>query len=523
MPTVKQLLKDLLPAGTRVVAGKTGLYGEVSWVVTLRPSPPAFDSLKGNEFVIVGTDAASGLGVTLTELITTLAERKAGAIGVLGQVTTRACQEAQSRGMPLMQLPPQTNIASVEAGITHLINEERQHLYQKEHQFSQTLMELAVAGGGAAAITEKLKELTGRIVGFIDLDLKPLFPLDQKLTRGFRNVVPPALSRLRYASSSAVTPVIGLDLTPEYGCFISPVKVGRETKGYLMLVAPEGEISEADRLAVRVGTLALAVEMSRRQAAEETEGRFEVDIVEALITGDSPTQTFGERAKKLDLDLSLPYVAMVANLMDSSPDQGTIIRKVISLLPKKPLCYFRGDDLIVLSPVASLMTIAESRQFAEKFARDLTENMGKAVTLGIGRSYPGPQGIKLSYEEAKQALTMGVRLFGAGSVTSFGDLGIYRLLFSLKSNSELRSFYQEYLGRLSEYDQKHEGELLQTLKAYLRYNTMAETARAIHVHRNTLLYRLERIREITGFDIEDGEMRLTLHLALLAGEIIRAS
>ena len=115
---------------------------------------------------------------------------------------------------------------------------------------------------------------------------------------------------------------------------------------------------------------------------------------------------------------------------------------------------------------------------------------------------------------------MGLQLFGAGSVTCFADLGIYRLLFSLKQSRELAAFYNEYLGTLADYDRKHDGELTHTLKVYLHYSGIADTARAIHVHRNTLLYRLSRIQEITGADLEDGETRLTLHLAMLAGEVL---
>jgi purine catabolism regulator len=129
--------------------------------------------------------------------------------------------------------------------------------------------------------------------------------------------------------------------------------------------------------------------------------------------------------------------------------------------------------------------------------------------------------MRTSFREAEQALSMGLQLFGPGSVTCFADLGIYRLLFSLKSNGELNDFHAEYLGNLVDYDQKHDGELLNTLKVYLHYSAISETARAIHVHRNTLLYRLTRIQEITGVDLEDGETRLTLHLAVLAGEVLK--
>ena len=144
------------------------------------------------------------------------------------------------------------------------------------------------------------------------------------------------------------------------------------------------------------------------------------------------------------------------------------------------------------------------------------------MSLGIGRLYPGVEGLRNSIPEAEHALAMGSRLFGAGSVSLFADLGIYRLLFSAKPE-ELRNFHEECLERLVEYDRQHNGELMRTLEALLQYPTLAKTAQALHIHRNTLLYRLQRIQEVADLDLEDGDTRLTLHLALRAGDILRVS
>ena len=54
MPSVTQLMKKVLPSGSRIVSGNAGLYNEVSWVIVVRPTPPGFDGLKGGEFAIVG-------------------------------------------------------------------------------------------------------------------------------------------------------------------------------------------------------------------------------------------------------------------------------------------------------------------------------------------------------------------------------------------------------------------------------------------------------------------------------------
>jgi DNA-binding PucR family transcriptional regulator len=63
---------------------------------------------------------------------------------------------------------------------------------------------------------------------------------------------------------------------------------------------------------------------------------------------------------------------------------------------------------------------------------------------------------------------------------------------------------------------------MRTLEAWLRHGTIAQTARALHAHRNTILYRLERIQDITGLDLEDGETRLNLYVAVRCSETLRA-
>jgi purine catabolism regulator len=193
-------------------------------------------------------------------------------------------------------------------------------------------------------------------------------------------------------------------------------------------------------------------------------------------------------------------------------------REVASAL-REAWCHCRGDGLVILYPVAAS---ANLRGLGREVARKLSSCLEGTVSVGVGRSYPGPAGIRHSFQESERALALGVQLFGQGSVTFFGDLGVYRLLFSLAPGGELQAFCQEYLGRLAEYDRKRGRSLMGTLEAWLRHGTIAQTARALHVHRNTILYRLERIQDITGLDLEDGETRLILYLAVRSSETLRA-
>ena len=103
----------------------------------------------------------------------------------------------------------------------------------------------------------------------------------------------------------------------------------------------------------------------------------------------------------------------------------------------------------------------------------------------------------------------------SGDVTSFEELGVYRLLYQVPDPAELRSFADQVLGSLLAYDARHDADLLHTLSAYLRHRGgLQGSARELMVHVNTVSYRLQRIQEITGLDLDDSEDRLVAHVAL---------
>ena len=136
-------------------------------------------------------------------------------------------------------------------------------------------------------------------------------------------------------------------------------------------------------------------------------------------------------------------------------------------------------------------------------------------SVGIGRLARDITQIPHSYQEAQQAMEIGRRLFGDGKLHSFAQLGIYRLLFHLYGQQELTHFYEETLGPLLDSDSRSNSALMETLEGFFRYNgNLSETARAMHLHRNSLLYRLGRIEELLGRSLEDPELRLSLQIAL---------
>ncbi len=119
------------------------------------------------------------------------------------------------------------------------------------------------------------------------------------------------------------------------------------------------------------------------------------------------------------------------------------------------------------------------------------------------------------YREALQAMDVGVRLQLGRQIVEFNSLGVYQLLCELENIPVVENFSAQIIAPLAKYDEEHRGSLVQTLEAYFNHHgNISRTAESLFVHRNTLLYRMDRIQELTGQDLNNANMRLALHLSL---------
>ena len=183
----------------------------------------------------------------------------------------------------------------------------------------------------------------------------------------------------------------------------------------------------------------------------------------------------------------------------------------------RALWRVRHNSAEVVWPAATTAEASRVARLIHDDLRDLIPGTGgnAAVSLGVGTPREGLAGIRRSHQEAKQALVLGRRLQGPGHLTRFDELGVYRLIFAAEGLPELRSLHDETLGALLAYDRDNNAELIRTLDAFFAARcSPKEAAERLCVHRNTVLYRLDRVRELTAYELDDAGLRLRLHLAL---------
>ena len=137
------------------------------------------------------------------------------------------------------------------------------------------------------------------------------------------------------------------------------------------------------------------------------------------------------------------------------------------------------------------------------------------MTIGIGGACRDPAEIARSYGHARRTIDAVVRLGRQGQAVAFEDLGIHRLLLQVPDLAELRGFANEVLGGLRCGDSDQAPVYLATLACYFRENASPQRAsRVLHVHPNTVAYRIRRVQEITGLKLDTYRDRLMAQVAI---------
>lgn len=542
MITVEDVIELALPSGTAVAAGANGLGREVTWATRIRATPPAFGHLAGGELVLVPVTVLSELDerLQLEEAIARLSELGVAAVAVLGSITKPARDAADAANLPLLALPKGTDVGALERDSARLITERRREVQHRGQEVLRRLMDLAIAGEPLSDVVEELARISGRPVALEGRDGRLLAYHALNASSPTREAMEVLIARDRPAvarwlrttaeASPADPPTATYDLDSTWSRLVAPV-IGRDgLLGSVSLIVPRGRGSPEDAQVTGRGAAACAVVLAREQAAATVRREVELRVLDEVLDGALRSEaTLLQQARRLGHDLLTGHVGLVARIESAGagPIRATAAEERWEGLEEavSRMVVTRGGRVLwrVRNNAAEFVLPADAthdeRRLAEALRDDLRSLLRKesdaTISVGAGTIREGIQGIKRSHAEARQALLLGRRLQGAGHLTLFGDLGVYRLIFAAEHIPELADLYRQTLGSLLSYDRQNNAELVTTLDAFFAANgSPKEAAERLGVHRNTVLYRLDRVREITGYNFDDASVRMRLQLAL---------
>jgi sugar diacid utilization regulator len=427
------------------------------------------------------------------------------------------------------------------AGLDHDAVQHENLLLRELVTVYQHLTGLALQNAEVATVAQLLAERTSATVAVVSRGLEVVAAAAADAAAGdaagfvHDHLASPRLGAVLRSSAQTRRSLRLPDTGDGVPVIVAPILVGDEVPAYLMTFggAEHSPGAGLSLLLTEHAATICGVMLGRERVVAAAARQVRDDLVEGLLLGSGRDDGEVARwARHLGYDPSLEHrVLAVALDASARPEDAAAaseraaaaVEQFFTFRLAGAITSIRADEVVILMP-ERLAPGAEgteaSRLAASCLARMREAFPDTAITIGIGGACRDPGEIARSYAQARRTIDALLRLGRRGQVVAFEDLGIHRLLLQVPDLAELRSFASEVLGKLSAADRQRGSELLATLACYFRENNSPQrTARSMHVHPNTVSYRIRRIREITGLQLDAYRDRLMAQVAL---EIIDA-
>ena len=327
--------------------------------------------------------------------------------------------------------------------------------------------------------------------------------------------------------------------------FWTPIGTGAPA-GYLWLDLEGGNLRPEDVVLLYWARRVLEAELGKQRIRLETELGVRGDFVDDLVSGHyGSVELLLQRARYLGADLAEGALVMVVDIDDFArylarrrPKEPAIqelkrrLADAVRLQARQLFANFllgpRSDNVILFLgraegeepedlPEKAQLLAKGVQRYVKGLLPDLT------ISVGIGGYKEDPAQLPDAYSEATVALEIGHRIHGPSSVSTFSTTGTYKLLFRVlqENPEELEAFYGETLEPVVHYDSRYGTELVETLITYLGNDaSTVRTAGDLYAHRHTIRYRLDRVSELTGLDVDKSEDRERLTLGIKAMQLL---
>jgi purine catabolism regulator len=511
-----------------VIAGvDRDLQRPVTRASVVRPDP-FDDACLDHHLVVTSAETVSGIG-SVTRWIDHLASHGATALAVAGpSVPHDVVEAATGVGLPVVHIrgggPDDVVVTVLGALLDH-----QSGILHREEEAHRVLVQNVLGGGslqdlchhvagfyaGAAVVTTS----DGRVLASagVDEELEHALALDCFDRTG----------RLMTESEA-----IGLR-DPSATRAMVRIVAGSLDHGRLLASCSHRALSAEDvHLLERAATVA-ALAITKDQAVSAVESKYRAEFLRDALSGraGSPDDAVAH-ARSLGWDLGRRLVVVVAETDEDDVDTTRSADEVRYLQerfarawthamrvrdPRTPVMGF-SQEVVALIPVPDdADTEAVMRTVAE-FVQVVRGDGGggrRTFSTGVSRPITSIDELPQAYEEAMSAVTVGRQMHGESSLAHFDGLGIYRLLALVPDSADLRRFVVESLGELATDESPENEDLRRTLSLLIDTNmNVAETARLLFFHYNTLRYRIAKLERMLGPFTSDPQLRLTLALAL---------
>lgn len=539
--------------GSRLVAGASGLTTVITRT-NIVDNPDTFDWLMPGEFLFSTGYVFRESEELQRQIIRSLAEINCSGLCIkikryFDQIPRCMVEEAERLGFPLIELPFSYSLSTVISYINQRLYQQNDSVLEKTISIHRDITRAALESGNLQGIVDTLAHLVGNSVILTDSNWNLLsysnragnpLPLseyintmrkDRPFPKQFTDSLPQDLRHFK----KAVTRTFSPDDEHSVLCRVLPVAVHNTIYGYLVVWESERSLTDLDFIALDQTAIVVAMERIRAKEVEQTKLRVRKDFFDDLLSGNiESVNAIRFMAEHHGLNFDRGYRCLLVNFGEDrqklqNQDQAqyrqdqercyTAIAQAADAVGLRVTSVPRGLQTAVLVELSPAPASNEPRLRA--MAQSIVDRLSAPPALDqvlvvVGAFVENLSEIHKSFRTAQHGIHLSRSIAMESRSLFMDDFAVYQLLSESVDRESLRRFCQASIGALAAHDKENHTQFLETLDRYFQYQgNISDAAKSMYIHRNTYIYRLEKIKALLNLDFNNPQKMLELQLSLL--------
>jgi len=536
---IREALNLEIMKNCRMIAGFSGIDNAINRV-NIMADPDILNWVSEGEFLLT---TAYYFKITSVEeqvkLIREASQKKLSGIGIkiypyLEKLEDEVIATANELNFPIVELDHAVPFADLMTPIFKEVFNKQSLMLQKIESVHNDTMDVVLKGGGIREIIRVLMRTVENPVLVKDHHFEEFFYDESILDadyEGFvktlRKTFKSATQSNRYIKKVEDRILVNNDYVDRV---MVPILIRNTVYGHLVVFGTQRKVSSFDVQTLESASTIIALDFLKRISVQEVENKYKAEFFDDLVSLDERRKSKAiERAYYYRFQKDAPYSVVSIHLSEvqeagfSTDELNQTINRIIYLIDSG--CRSEERTFLIANKGAhiSILFMWDDNHSYEKEIRGVSETIDRLLEqkigvvdyrIGIGRQYSGIEAAWRSLQDAEKAVESARSYFNE-RIIEFERLGIYKIFCQDHLKDELRSFYDSTLKDLVEYDRRRDTELVKSLQVYFETNgNLKKMSEILFTHYNTILYRINRIQEITGKSLETEHDRYGLQTAL---------
>ncbi len=548
--SVEEMMDLEILGDSKLIAGARGIRNTVSRV-NIMADPDILDWVQEGEFLLTTAYYFEKDNIIAQkQLIRECSNKKLAGIGIkvlpyLDSLSKEVLDLADELNLPLIDIHYSIPLSDIMMDIFKEVFNKQASLLERIEKVHEQLMISMLEGNGIEDITRtifnNIKNPVILNLSFSNQVYKEFGDIDsglrEELLKDANNFYITRDNKAKLKRLDEDKVLIGGKFVNR---MIMPIVLKDNVYGHIFTWSTNSPLGGFDLSIIESASTTIALAVLQELSIKEVEIRYRSDFFEDLISTDPKRKKKAlDRAHFFNLNHNNYYVIEVMSfkfkLEDENSDEHLFeylqdyintavmaIEEIMKYLNLEGIVSAKLNGIQILISFEDHKSIDERLEELNQRILQVLEKKFKnmEVKIGVGRAYNGLENVNKSFSDAIKTIRTGKAITNKDIIT-FDELGIFKILCQDFLVDELEDFYNSTLKPLSDYDEKKSTELVKTLETYFEHNgNLTRMSEQLYTHYNTVLYRINRIKEITGMNLDNPNDRLNLEIALKIKEIL---